>query len=347
MNSSSSLGPSTRFRSGVGPFTSSVSVVAVLLIVASCAGWSTEGIVPRKSATNPQRLGRPGPGPGERSAATSRVDGGGRDAVTLVALDPLARSAIGHAIDRVRRSSEHPCPRSSTAPSRGAAISTSANGSCAWSSPRRPGAPSIRPPSLDAPFAALRTRSPRRATTTPTRSARCCGARSGTPCARCSPPCRCGSSPADLVAGLAAVPVVAVAPSAACAGCCPRWPAQGRRGDRLDRPRRRHGGGRRRPRRPAHQPRSGLRRAHAAASCPPRAPPLRRGARARGRVTTAHRRAAARPARRRGVAGVALVVADDLSVARWSRSSWSRRRSSARSTRSPGTSPTCRPASAR
>ena len=124
--------------------------------------------------------------------------------------------------------------------------------------------------------------------------------------------------------------------------------AQGRRGDGLDRPRRRPRGGRHRPRRPAHQPGAGPRR-------PPAQRPVGRGPRAlRRRPGPAvpghppHRaaplRAARRDERRRGGHGRRPTTCRSPAS---SPSSSSRAPSWARSTRWRGTCPSSRPASAR
>ncbi len=80
------------------------------------------------------------------------------------------------------------------------------------------------------------------------------------PPARCWRPGRCGSSHPDVVAGVVPLPahrgrrLPRRTPAAAA-----RLAAQGDRGGRVDRSRRLHRGGRRRPRRPAHEPGPGLR----------------------------------------------------------------------------------------
>ena len=76
---------------------------------------------------------------------------------------------------------------------------------------------------------------------------------------------------------------------------------------------------------------------------------VRRRRRAREPDQPARRRAAARRARRHrgGRRGARRRRTGSSRPRRWSRCSWSPRRSSARSTMSPGTCPTCRPASAR
>ena len=94
-------------------------------------------------------------------------------------------------------------------------------------------------------------------------------------------------------------------------------PAQGRRGGRLDRPRRVHRGGRRRPRRPAHLAGPGPRAA-------PQRPARRRSSTApstrswRSRCGSPDAAAGCSTARwpRVGVVGVALVLSGDLSTAR-------------------------------
>ena len=129
---------------------------------------------------------------------------------------------------------------------------------------------------------------------------------------RCSPPGRCGSSPASTWwPAFFLFPLAGRRRAAPWSGrCCPQVSARKvERGDGLDRPRRRHGGGRRRAATtcaPASARPTCVRRCTELAGRG--APPVRDGAAARGPDRPPHRHAAARRARR---------------APRWSGSRWS------------------------